>query len=160
MEPCVLFGSMRHMRRIVCRTLAHETGRWERARTWLPRHGRGRRSGWCAGLASLAPTGVRSHPSTVTNRRWLDAVRRPSALASQLPASFQAYAGGDQATLNRFLALGASVGGAVSFGSIASITVPPGGATRDITVTVTGCRMARSARLHRNCCNLRYVGNR
>ena len=62
-----------------------------------------------------------------------------NALASQLPAFFQAYAGGDQATLNRFLAPGASVGGlggAVSFGSIASITVPPGGATRDITVTV------------------------
>jgi hypothetical protein len=62
-----------------------------------------------------------------------------SALASQLPAFFQAYAGGDQAALNRFLTPGASVGGlggAVSFGSIASITVPPGGATRDITVTV------------------------
>jgi hypothetical protein len=62
-----------------------------------------------------------------------------SALASQLPAFFQAYASGDQATLNRFLEPGASVGGlggAVSFGSIASITVPRGGATRDITVTV------------------------
>ena len=62
-----------------------------------------------------------------------------STLASQLPTFFQAYAGGDQATLNRFLAPGASVGGlggAVSFGSIASITVPRGGATRDITVTV------------------------
>jgi Conjugative transposon protein TcpC len=62
-----------------------------------------------------------------------------SALSSQLPAFFQAYASGDQATLNRFLAPGASVGGlggTVSFGSIASITVPRGGATRDITVTV------------------------
>ena len=62
-----------------------------------------------------------------------------NALASQLPAFFQAYAGGNQATLNRFLAPGASVSGlagAVSFGSIANITVPPGGATRDITVTV------------------------
>jgi hypothetical protein len=62
-----------------------------------------------------------------------------SALSSQLPSFFQAYASGDQATLNRFLAPGVSVsglGGAVSFGSIASITVPPGGATRDITVTV------------------------
>jgi hypothetical protein len=49
------------------------------------------------------------------------------------------YASGDQATLNRFLAPGASVGGlggAVSFGSIASLTVPRGGATRDIAVTV------------------------
>lgn len=62
-----------------------------------------------------------------------------SALSSQLPAFFEAYASGDQATLNRFLAPGVSLnglGGAVSFGSIASIAVPPGGATRDITVTV------------------------
>jgi len=57
----------------------------------------------------------------------------------RLPAFFQGYASGDQATLNRSLAPGASagaVGGAVSFGSIASLTVPGGGATRDITVTV------------------------
>jgi hypothetical protein len=62
-----------------------------------------------------------------------------SALSSQLPAFFQAYASGDQTTLNRFLAPGASVtglGGAVSYGSIASIAVPRGGATRHITVTV------------------------
>jgi hypothetical protein len=62
-----------------------------------------------------------------------------NALSSQLPAFFQAYASGDQATLNRYLAPGVSLtglGGAVTFGSIASITVPPGGATRDITVTV------------------------
>jgi hypothetical protein len=62
-----------------------------------------------------------------------------NALASQLPTFFRAYAGGDQATLNCFLAPGASVSGlagAVSFVSIAHITVPPGGATRDITVTV------------------------
>jgi hypothetical protein len=61
------------------------------------------------------------------------------ALSSELPAFFQAYASGDQATLGRFLAPGASLrglGGAVSFGSIANITVPRGGATRDITVTV------------------------
>jgi hypothetical protein len=61
------------------------------------------------------------------------------ALSSQLPAFFQAYANGDQATLNRFLAPGVSVNGldgVVSFGSIGSIAVPPGGATRDITVTV------------------------
>jgi hypothetical protein len=61
------------------------------------------------------------------------------ALSSQLPAFFRAYASGDQATLNRFLAPGVSLsglGGAVSFGSIASLSVPRGGATRDITVTV------------------------
>ena len=57
----------------------------------------------------------------------------------RLPAFFQAYASGDQATLDRILAPGASegeLGGTVSFGSIASLTVPRGGATRDITVTV------------------------
>jgi hypothetical protein len=62
-----------------------------------------------------------------------------SALSSQLPAFFQAYASGDQATLNRFLAPGVSISGldgAVVYSSIASITVPRGGATRDIKVTV------------------------
>jgi conjugative transposon protein TcpC len=61
------------------------------------------------------------------------------ALSSQLPAFFAAYASGDQATLNRYLAPGVSLsglGGAVSFKSIASVFVPRGGATRVITVTV------------------------
>jgi hypothetical protein len=63
-----------------------------------------------------------------------------NALMSQLPAFFQAYASGDTATLNRFLAPGVTLnglGGAVTFGSITSIYAPQGGATRDITVTVT-----------------------
>ena len=67
-----------------------------------------------------------------------DAAAR-SALKSQLPAFFQAYATGDQAALSRYVEPGFSVVGlvgAVSFGSIASIDVPPGGATRTITVTV------------------------
>jgi Conjugative transposon protein TcpC len=62
------------------------------------------------------------------------------ALPGGVPAFFRAYAGGGQATLNCFLALGASVGGlggAVGFVSIASLTVPPGGATRGIAVTVS-----------------------
>jgi hypothetical protein len=62
-----------------------------------------------------------------------------SALASQLPDFFTAFASGDQAKLSRYLVPGTSMqglGGAVSFGSIASISVPPGGAARDITVTV------------------------
>lgn len=61
------------------------------------------------------------------------------ALASQLPGFFQAYASGDQAALGRYLAPGASItglGGAVSFGQIASLQVPQGGTTRDITATV------------------------
>jgi hypothetical protein len=62
-----------------------------------------------------------------------------SALANQLPDFFQAFASGDQAQLSRYLAPGVSMkglGGAVSFDSIASLSVPAGGATRDITVTV------------------------
>jgi hypothetical protein len=61
------------------------------------------------------------------------------ALAGQLPGFFQAYASGDQAALGRYLAPGASItglDGAVNFGDIASLQVPQGSATRDITVTV------------------------
>jgi hypothetical protein len=60
-------------------------------------------------------------------------------LMAELPAFFQAYAGGDSAALSRFEARGASLtglGGAVAFDSIAGLQVPPGGATRQITVTV------------------------
>ena len=60
-------------------------------------------------------------------------------LMKELPAFFQAYANGDNAALSRFAARGASLtglGGAVAFDSIASVYVPPGGAMRQITVTV------------------------
>jgi hypothetical protein len=60
-------------------------------------------------------------------------------LMSQLPAFFQAYASGNQVTLSRFLAPGTSVtglGNEVTFGSLASVTVPAGGATRDVIATV------------------------
>jgi hypothetical protein len=63
-----------------------------------------------------------------------------SALMAQLKDFFQAYASDDQTTLARYLAPGVSISGlngAVTFGSIQSIIVPQGGATRDITVTVT-----------------------
>jgi Conjugative transposon protein TcpC len=62
-----------------------------------------------------------------------------SALNAQLPAFFQAYGSGDSATLNRFLAPGATVsglGGAVAYTGISNLYVPAGGATRDITATV------------------------
>jgi Conjugative transposon protein TcpC len=62
-----------------------------------------------------------------------------SALTSQLPPFFRAYASGEGITLGRFLATGAHVkglGGAVSFGSIQTITAPYGGNTRHITVVV------------------------
>jgi hypothetical protein len=60
-------------------------------------------------------------------------------LLKELPAWFQAYANGDSAALSRFAARGASLtglGGAVTFDSIASVQVPPGGANRQITVSV------------------------
>jgi hypothetical protein len=69
-------------------------------------------------------------------------------LAGQLQAFFQAYASGDQPTLNRFLVPGASItglNGAVRFGSIASITVPRDGTTRDITVTVNWLLLGQGA---------------
>jgi len=62
-----------------------------------------------------------------------------SQLMSELPAFFRAYASGDSAALNRFAVRGTSLtglGGTVTFDSIASLQVPPGGASRQITVTV------------------------
>lgn len=63
-----------------------------------------------------------------------------SALQSQLPAFFQAYASGDQATLARFAARGAHIrglGGEVTLAAVDSVYVPAGGATRQVSVTVT-----------------------
>jgi hypothetical protein len=60
-------------------------------------------------------------------------------LLNELPAFFQAYADGDSAALRRFESRGVSLtglDGAVAFDSIAGLQVPPGGTTRDITVTV------------------------
>ena len=62
-----------------------------------------------------------------------------SQLMNELPAFFQAYANSDSATLNQFTARGVSLtglGGTVAFDSISALRVPPGGATRQITVTV------------------------
>jgi Conjugative transposon protein TcpC len=62
-----------------------------------------------------------------------------NALQAQLPAFFQAYASGESATLTRFLVHGVTLtglGGAVTYSSIASLYVPPGGDTRQITVSV------------------------
>jgi hypothetical protein len=61
-------------------------------------------------------------------------------LRSQLPAFFQAYAGGDKATLARFVWPGAHItglGGEVTFGSIDSVYAPRGGSRRQAVVTVT-----------------------
>jgi hypothetical protein len=62
-----------------------------------------------------------------------------SVLSAQLPSFFQAYASGNQASMARFLAHGASItglGGAVTYSSISSVHVPTGGDTRQITVSV------------------------
>ena len=62
-----------------------------------------------------------------------------AVLMNQLPSFFQAYASGNQVTLARFLAPGTAISGLagqVTFGSLTGLTVPPGGATRDITATV------------------------
>jgi Conjugative transposon protein TcpC len=62
-----------------------------------------------------------------------------SQLMNELPAFFQAYASGDNAALNRFLAPGVrmtGLAGTVAFDSIAGLHVPPGGTTRQITVSV------------------------
>jgi len=60
-------------------------------------------------------------------------------LGDELPAFFRAYASGDSAALSRVEVRGVSLtglGGAVTFDSIAALHVPPGGTTRQITVTV------------------------
>ena len=63
-----------------------------------------------------------------------------TALASQLPAFFEAFASGDRTTLARFSSPGAQISGldgAVSFGAIDSVYAPAGGSRRQISVTVT-----------------------
>jgi hypothetical protein len=93
-----------------------------------------------------------SAPSVVQPPNTQEASSDPVALGeleAQLPTFFAAYASGDQATLNRFLAPGASItglNGEVRFGSIATISVPRGGATRDITVTVNWLLLGQGTR--------------
>ncbi len=63
-----------------------------------------------------------------------------TALQSQLPAFFRAYASGDRTTLSRFAAPGAHIaglGGAVRFAAIDRVFAPAGGNRRQISVTVT-----------------------
>jgi hypothetical protein len=86
-----------------------------------------------AWLPAPAPIAL---PSPASGRSDLAA---QSQLMNELPAFFQAYANGDSAALNRFLAPGVrmtGLSGTVAFDSIAGIQVPPGGATRQITVSV------------------------
>ncbi len=86
---------------------------------------------------ALLPAPQRANPPSVSSPANDSAA--VAALTGQLPGFFRAYASGDQEILGRFLAPGASVtglGGAVTYSSIAGMEVPPGGATRQITVSV------------------------
>lgn len=61
------------------------------------------------------------------------------AIQTLLPSFFAAYASGDQATLQRFLAPGATLPGLgqqVTYQSLQALTVPPGGAVRHAVATV------------------------
>ena len=82
-----------------------------------------------------APPRVSPPPAA---QRGADQVAQ-SQLLNELPAFFRAYASSDSAALNRFAVRCVSLtglGGAVTFDSIGALHVPPGGATRRITVTV------------------------
>lgn len=62
-----------------------------------------------------------------------------AALSGQLADFFRAYASGNADTLARFVVPGVVVrglGGDVTFGSLTTISVPPGGGTRHIIATV------------------------
>ena len=82
-----------------------------------------------------APPHVSPPPAA---QRGTDRVAQ-SQLLNELPAFFRAHASSDSVALNRFAVRGVSLtglGGAVTFDSIGALHVPPGGATRQITVTV------------------------
>lgn len=83
-----------------------------------------------AGPAKAIPPGGR--PSTSDQAA-------ASALRTQLPPFFRAYARGDQATLARFAARGAHITGlgGVSLARVDRVYVPAGGSTRQVSVTVT-----------------------
>jgi hypothetical protein len=85
---------------------------------------------WLPGPQQVSPPPAASQSSDPMAR---------NELMNELPAFFQAYADGDTAALSRFEPRGVSLtglGGAVTFDSIASLQVPAGGTTRQITVTV------------------------
>jgi conjugative transposon protein TcpC len=99
-------------------------------------------------IASAGGVVVAGEPAWLPAPRQVSPPAQPSGgsdpvaqgeLMNELPAFFQAYANGDSAALSRFAPRGVSLtglGGAVAFDSIASLHVPPGGAMRQITVTV------------------------
>jgi hypothetical protein len=87
---------------------------------------------------ALLPGPQRATPPSSSSTTASDSAA-VAALTAQMPGFFRAYASGDQQALGRFLAPGAVVtglGGTVTFGSIAGMEVPSGGATRRIAVSV------------------------
>jgi hypothetical protein len=82
---------------------------------------------------------VASVAALTAAQRTGSGVSAKSEPVGQLFGFFEASAGGGQAALSRCLASAAAasgLGGAVGFGGIASLQVPRGGSTRDITVTL------------------------
>ena len=81
-----------------------------------------------------APEGRGAHAHPAQFRHGL-----AGGAGQTVPAFFQAYASGDQATLGRFLAPGTTVtglNGQLTFGSLAGVIVPAGGDTRHVIATV------------------------
>jgi hypothetical protein len=90
-----------------------------------------------SGLPALLPAPPLAVPPQ--SQQGSQDTQAENQLRPQLQQFFQAYASGNGAELNRYLAPGSSVsglGGEVTFGSIASLYVPATGGTRDVTVTV------------------------
>jgi len=91
-----------------------------------------------SGDPALLPGPAKASPQQVSQSTADQATE--TTLQDQLPAFFQAYASGDQTTLSRFAAPGAHItglGGSATFGAIDSVYAPAGGASRQISVTVT-----------------------
>jgi hypothetical protein len=91
-----------------------------------------------SGEPALLPGPAKAAPPVATPPTSDQATE--AALQGQLPAFFQAYASGDQATLARFSARGAHIrglGGDVSLAAVDSVHVPAGGSSRQVVVTVT-----------------------
>ena len=91
-----------------------------------------------SGQPAWLPAPQRILPSAAAAPRGSDQAAQRQ-LANELPAFFRAYASGDSAALNRFLAPGtalAGLGGGLTFDSISALHVPSGTGTRQITVTV------------------------
>ena len=90
-----------------------------------------------SGLPALLPAPLMA--GLPQGQRGQSDLQAQSQLKQQLPDFFSAYANGAPADLGRYITAGASItglSGEVTFRSIASLFVPSGGATRDITVSV------------------------